>query len=238
MKKLFFLSTIVAALLALQACNGGGSGNVSIKAELQTAEDTILYGLGTYTMKTILEQFNIENPDISAINAGMMDALNKQEKISDQEFNGLAQAYLQKKQMQIGEENVTKGQNFLAENAKKEGVQTTASGLQYKVIQEGSGESPSAMDEVTVHYTGRTIDGKVFDSSVERGEPVTFPLAGVIPGWTEGVQLMKPGGKYELYIPSELAYGARGAGQDIGPNETLIFEIELISVHHGDDHDH
>lgn len=122
------------------------------------------------------------------------------------------------------------GKKFLAENGKREGVTTTESGLQYEVLSEGEGEPPAKTDEVTVHYTGSLITGEVFDSSVERGQPVSFPLGNVIEGWTEGVQLMKPGAKYKFYIPSELGYGERGAGAKIGPNETLVFEVELIEV--------
>ena len=122
------------------------------------------------------------------------------------------------------------GEKFLTENAKKEGVRTTASGLQYMVEKEGTGRQPKATDNVTVHYTGRLLNGKVFDSSVSRGEPATFPLNRVIPGRTEGLQLMKEGGKTIFFIPSELAYGAHGAGADIPPHSTLIFEVELIKV--------
>lgn len=123
-----------------------------------------------------------------------------------------------------------KGQAFLKENATKEGVKTTPSGLQYKVITEGTGASPKATDVVEVHYRGTTIDGKEFDSSYKRGQTISFPLNGVIPGWTEGVQLMKEGGKYEFFIPSNLAYGRQGAGGVIGPDETLIFTVELVKV--------
>ena len=120
---------------------------------------------------------------------------------------------------------------ILAENKKKEGVQVTESGLQYKVIEEGEGVSPDANDKVTVHYHGTLIDGTVFDSSKDRGEPVTFGLNRVIPGWTEGVQLMKEGATYEFYIPAELAYGTRAPqGSPIGPNETLVFKVELLEV--------
>lgn len=122
------------------------------------------------------------------------------------------------------------GTKFLLENGQRAGVKTTASGLQYEVLVEGSGTSPTATDEVTVHYAGTLINGEEFDSSIKRGQPVTFPLGNVIPGWTEGVQLMKPGAKYKFYIPSALGYGERGAGAKIGPNSTLIFEVELISV--------
>jgi len=128
-------------------------------------------------------------------------------------------------------ENKAAGIAFLAENAKKPNIVTTASGLQYEVLTPGTGTaSPSASDNVTVHYKGTTIDGTEFDSSYSRGEPATFPLNRVIPGWTEGVQLMKEGAKYRFFIPSELAYGEQGAGRAIGPNSTLIFDVELIKI--------
>jgi len=126
--------------------------------------------------------------------------------------------------------NLAKGQAFLKENATKPGVHTTPSGLQYKVITEGHGKSPKATDTVLVHYRGTTIDGTEFDSSYKRNEPISFPLNGVIPGWTEGVQLMKEGGKMQLFIPSNLAYGSRGAGGVIAPDSTLVFDIELLKV--------
>lgn len=127
-------------------------------------------------------------------------------------------------------ENKAAGEAFLAENGKKDNIITTASGLQYEVVEQGDGASPSASDNVTVHYKGTTIDGKVFDSSYDRGAPATFPLNRVIAGWTEGLQLMKEGGKFRFFIPSELAYGERGAGNLIGPNSALIFDVELIKV--------
>ena len=128
------------------------------------------------------------------------------------------------------EKNKAEGEAFLAKVKKEEGVKTTASGLAYKVLTEGTGPNPKATDQVTVHYTGKLIDGKVFDSSVKRGQPATFPLNRVIPGWSEGVQLMKKGGKSTLYLPSNLAYGERGAGGVIPPNATLVFEIELLEI--------
>jgi FKBP-type peptidyl-prolyl cis-trans isomerase FkpA len=123
-----------------------------------------------------------------------------------------------------------KGETFLKQNAKVEGVKTLPSGLQIKTLVEGKGKQPKATDTVEVHYKGTTLDGKEFDSSYKRNETISFPLRGVIKGWTEGLQLMKVGGKAELYIPSDLAYGSRGAGRDIGPDETLIFVVELISI--------
>ena len=130
----------------------------------------------------------------------------------------------------MAETPLEKGEKFLAENKSKEGVKTTESGLQYKITKEGEGKSPKATDSVLVHYEGKLLDGTVFDSSIKRKEPISFPLNRVIPGWTEGLQLLKEGGKAILYIPSKLAYGSRGAGGAIGPDETLIFEVELIKV--------
>jgi len=127
-------------------------------------------------------------------------------------------------------DHLKKGQEFLAANGKKDGVKTTQSGLQYEVIKEGDGKKPSASDTVRVHYEGTLIDGTVFDSSYKRGKPISFPLNGVIKGWTEGLQLMKVGSKFRFFIPSDLAYGARGAGNAIGPNCTLIFEVELLGI--------
>jgi FKBP-type peptidyl-prolyl cis-trans isomerase FklB len=130
----------------------------------------------------------------------------------------------------LSEKNKADGEKFLAENGKKEGVKTLPSGLQYKEIAPGTGKSPKTTDTVTTHYKGTLIDGTEFDSSYKRGEPVSFPVSGVIAGWTEALQLMKEGAKWQLFVPPNLAYGERGAGREIGPNATLIFEVELISI--------
>lgn len=130
----------------------------------------------------------------------------------------------------MAETPAEKGKAFLEKNKKKEGVIVTSSDLQYEVLTEGKGKSPSATDTVEVHYKGTLLDGTEFDSSYKRGQSISFPLDGVIPGWTEGLQLMKEGAKYRFYIPSKLAYGSRGAGAVIGPDETLIFDVELIKV--------
>lgn len=163
--------------------------------------------------------------------AAMKDVLTgAQLQIDETEAQAMVQEYLQKK----GEERLknvkAEGEAFLADNAKKEGIVTLPSGLQYQVLHEGNGKSPKATDQVKCHYEGTLINGKVFDSSYRRGEPATFPLNGVIAGWTEGLQLMKEGAKYRFFIPFNLAYGTRGAGQDIPPYATLIFDVELIEV--------
>ena len=170
--------------------------------------------------------------------AGISDAFSgKKLALTDQElgqgiteFRSAMQEGARKAAAEASENNIKKGKEFLAQNAKKEGVKTTASGLQYKVIRAGKGATPKATDTVVTHYEGRLISGKVFDSSIKRGMPAKFPVNGVIKGWTEALQLMKVGDKWQLFIPSGLAYGARGAGRDIGPNETLIFDIELIKI--------
>jgi FKBP-type peptidyl-prolyl cis-trans isomerase FklB len=140
------------------------------------------------------------------------------------------QSQQEAKQKALGEKNKTEGEAFLAKNKAREGVKTTASGLQYEVLKEGTGPAPKATDTVTVNYKGTLMDGSTFDSSYDRGEPATFVLNQVIPGWTEGVQLMKVGSKYKFYIPAALGYGERGAGNVIGPNAPLIFEVELLSI--------
>lgn len=155
----------------------------------------------------------------------------KETKLTPEEAQTILNEYLQelnKKNEAIAREA---GDKFLEANRKNPGVHVTASGLQYVVEKEGTGKQPTATDEVTVHYTGKLLDGTVFDSSINRGEPATFPLNRVIPGWTEGVQLMKEGGKYTFFIPSDLAYGPNGIPNVIPPHSTLIFDVELISVH-------
>ncbi|WP_321494041.1 FKBP-type peptidyl-prolyl cis-trans isomerase [uncultured Desulfobacter sp.] len=147
-----------------------------------------------------------------------------------QNFQRAMEDKKQATRMESGKKNVEAGKKFLEENSKKEGVKTTESGLQYKVIIEGSGKKPTATDTVETHYEGKTLDGKIFDSSYKRGQTTTFPLNGVIKGWTEALQLMAEGSKYELYIPSELAYGSAGSGGTIEPYSTLVFTVELVAI--------
>jgi FKBP-type peptidyl-prolyl cis-trans isomerase FklB len=202
---------------------------------LQNHIDTISYIIG-HDIGNNLKTNEIEvNPDI--FNAGVKNGLVGNDSLLSTEETTKVMTTFQQEMMAKRDQKATqdatfekaKGLAFLDENKKKEGVIELPSGLQYKVITEGSGDNPTAEDVVEVHYTGKLIDGTVFDSSVERGQPVKFPLNGVIPGWTEGLQLMKPGAKYMFYIPSSLAYGDRGTGPIPG-GATLIFEVELLSI--------
>jgi FKBP-type peptidyl-prolyl cis-trans isomerase FklB len=204
--------------------------------ELKTDKEKISYSIGM-DIGGNLRRGSVEvDPDLLA--KGLKDSYGGGKTIltEDQARQAIAdfQKALMAKQAEarkiLGEKNKAEGEKFLAENAKKEGVKTLPSGLQYKEITPGTGKSPKTADTVTTHYKGTLIDGTEFDSSYKRGEPVSFPVSGVIAGWTEALQLMKEGAKWQLFVPSNLAYGERGAGREIGPNATLIFEVELISV--------
>lgn len=176
--------------------------------------------------------------DLDQLTQGVHDVVNGDKtKLSEKQLHDVMQGVVsdmeaaqKKKQKKKSVANLKAGQKFLAKNKKKDDVKTLKDGLQYKVIKKGDGPQPDANDSVTVDYTGKLIDGTVFDSSKKRGKPVTFPVNAVIPGWTEALQLMHAGGEYKLFIPPDLAYGERGAGSQIGPNETLIFDVKLKSV--------
>ena len=207
-----------------------------MSSELKTTEQKTSYALGL-DVGMSFRRLPVEL-ELPAFFAGIEDMIKgskprlSQEEFAEtmQAFQATMQATAAEAQQGAAEENMKEGASFLVKNGMKKGVTTTDSGLQYTVLTEGSGATPKKSDLVTVHYTGTLIDGSVFDSSVERGEPASFPVGGVIPGWTEALQLMKVGGKYKLFVPSELAYGPRGAGEAIGPNATLIFEVELLGI--------
>ena len=192
--------------------------------------DKVSYSLGLSIAS------NLISSGVTTINAeAFIDGLNvvfsgKMPEIMPDEANNILQDYFDKLQQAKGKEAKAEGEKFLAENKKKEGVVALPSGLQYKILTAGNGPKPKASDTVKCHYEGRLINGTVFDSSIRRNEPAEFPVSGVIAGWVEALQLMPVGSKWQLYIPSELAYGTHGAGQSIGPNQTLIFDVELLAI--------
>ncbi len=192
--------------------------------------DKISYALGLGIGQQ-LKSMNIENFSVQDFTQSICDVLTDAEPaISHREAQALLNEYFDRQARQQAQGAIAAGKAFLEANAKKAGVTVTKSGLQYTVLNEGTGRSPKATDRVRCHYEGTLIDGTVFDSSYRRGEPADFPLDGVIPGWTEGVQLMKEGAKYRFFIPYLLGYGERGAGSSIPPYSTLIFDVELIKV--------
>ena len=191
--------------------------------------DSVSYALGAY-FGGMIKSSDFGELNKCEIKKGLNDMMKGGEMvIPEEEIMQVIQSHLMKRMNAIAEMNAVEGESFLAKNGEKEGVVTLESGLQYKVIEEGAGVSPMAADTVEVHYTGKLLDGTVFDSSVERGEPAKFPLSGVIKGWSEGLTYAKEGGKIELYIPSNLGYGPRGYG-NIPANSTLVFEVELLKV--------
>jgi FKBP-type peptidyl-prolyl cis-trans isomerase FklB len=202
------------------------------KLVLKNQKDKVSYIIGMDIGNNLKKQSIDVDPSILA--KGVKDALTGGKPLlTEQEINETMAAFqkeMMAKQEQVGKKNKAEGDAFLAENKKKEGVKTLPSGLQYKVIKAGTGKKPKPTDTVTTHYRGTLINGTEFDSSYKRGQTVSFPVSGVIPGWTEALQLMEEGAKWQLFIPSNLAYGERGTGGLIGPNATLIFEIELISI--------
>ena len=206
------------------------------QAELKTDQDKISYSIGM----DIGKSFKMQSLDLNEefLTRGIRDALSGEKALlTDEEVRevlaGLQQDLRAKEEARmkdLTEKNRKAGEDFLVANAKKEGVVTLPSGLQYRVITAGTGPSPKDTNSVTTHYRGTLVDGTEFDSSYGRNEPATFPVSGVIPGWTEALQLMKVGAKWKLFIPPDLAYGPRGAGALIGPNSTLVFEIELLGI--------
>jgi FKBP-type peptidyl-prolyl cis-trans isomerase FklB len=243
------LVTLAAVLLVASALTAGAQQSpqtmepapqtpesAPVKGKPESVHDRASYAIGLNLGRTLKSNDVQANTDLllQGIRDGFAGA---PALLTDEEIQAAMQALQQEvmqaqqaKQKVQGEKNKAEGEAFLAKNKERAGVKTTASGLQYEVLKEGTGAAPKATDTVTVHYTGTLIDGTKFDSSVDRGQPATFVLNQVIGGWTEGVQLMKVGSKHKLYIPAALGYGERGAGGTIGPNATLIFDIELLSI--------
>lgn len=230
MYKYIFAAVLVTALF-VSGCSEKEIGSGDLKTQI----DSVSYAIGLDMGKN----FKAQSIDIQSdvFLAGLKDGLEDTVYLlNDEEIQSVLMNFQmqmmekrQKEMQEAGDNNKKEADTFFEENKTKEGIVTTESGLQYKVIEEGSGKTPGDADTVVVHYKGTLLDGTVFDSSYDREAPATFPVGGVIAGWTEGLKLMKEGGKYELYIPSDLAYGPNGQGM-IGPNQALVFEVELIEV--------
>ncbi len=227
MKKMILFFVAVLISLGLEA-----------QTKLETMQDSASYAFGVLVGKNLQRQLP-EGLNVDLIMAAMTAALKNEDLALDQQtatqcfttFNTAAQAKAEEKNKAQAEQNKVAGEKFLAENKKRKEIMATASGLQYEVLSKGAGtESPKATDRVRVHYHGTTIDGGIFDSSVERGEPITFGLNQVIKGWTEGLQLMKVGDKFKFYIPADLAYGDNSPSPKIPPGSVLIFEVELFDI--------
>jgi len=228
------IAVAMVVMAGLSACNNEKPEQTSVVLDNEVKKFSYAMGMDVgQSIKGLGAEI-----DPAALNAAIGDVLSGTAlKLEAAESTKIKQDFFRKKQeaqmaerKAAGADNKAKGEAFLAENAKKEGVTVTASGLQYEVLTQGNGKKPAATDTVKVHYQGTLIDGTEFDSSYKRGQPISFPLNGVIKGWTEGVALMPVGSKYKFYIPSDLAYGERGAGAKIGPDSTLIFTVELLAI--------
>lgn len=225
LRKLMFFILPVILVLSF-SCNAKGGKN--LKTQKQKVSYSIGLDIGNNFKKSAIDI------DANKLFLGIKDALaGAKPKLTDEEIRAVMMQFQQDRQSaqsKVGAANLEKGKKFLESNKKKQGVVELSDGVQYKIIKQGKGPKPSATDKVTVNYQGTLIDGTEFDSSYKRGKPASFPVNGVIKGWTEILQLMPVGSKWEVYIPGNLAYGERGAGGSIGPNETLIFTIELLSI--------
>ncbi len=216
------------AVISLTACEGQKSTETK-STNMSNQTDSVSYALGV-SIGSNLKKSGFDEVTVDLL-AAAMKAVYKGDstKIKASEADGIIQGFMQGAAAKKGAANIEKGKKFLEENAKKAGVVTLPSGLQYMIMKAGTGPKPALTDTVTIHYHGTLIDGTVFESTVERGQPATYHVNGFIPGWIEALQLMSVGSKWKLFIPGNLAYGERGSGK-IGPNETLVFEVELISI--------
>lgn len=231
MKNAILFVAVVAMMIAATSCQPGGAPDVKLETRADSASYAIGVLVGANNKKQLEGAPGGKTMNIEAMaQAFRSSSLGEEVKISEEDANALIQKFFMEENDREAQENLEAGNKFLEENGKREGVTTTESGLQYEVLTEGTGEKPAATDQVRVHYHGTLIDGTVFDSSVDRGEPTVFGVNRVIPGWTEALELMPVGSKWKVYIPAELAYGERGAGANIGPNSALVFEVELLEI--------
>lgn len=221
------LLPVLAAAFIVASCNAQNKKTDNTK--MSSTIDSVSYGLGV-AIGNNLKNSGFDSLKVELMSQALSDVFAGKATMKQEEADKIIQGYMMEKEKMKGEDNLKKGQAFLEANKSKDGVKTTASGLQYIVMKEGAGAKPTLNDKVTTHYHGTLIDGTVFDSSVERGQPASFPVSGVIPGWTEALQMMTVGSKYKLFVPANLGYGERGAGGKIGPNSVLVFEVELISI--------
>jgi len=224
-----YKSLLLAACMSfatLISCNGQkGKSAVALK----TQADSVAYGIGV-SIGTNMKKDGLDSLNLDVLSAGLKSAMHGDSTmINAQQAQGVIQAYLGNKQKMKGEAELTKGKKFLEDNKKKPGVTELPDGLQYLVMKEGTGPMPKETDSVTVHYHGTLIDGTVFDSSVDRGQPITYPLNGFVKGWQEALKMMEVGSKWKLFVPPSLGYGDHGSGK-VPPNATMIFEMELIAI--------
>ncbi|MBL7922787.1 MAG: FKBP-type peptidyl-prolyl cis-trans isomerase [Bacteroidia bacterium] len=220
------LLPVLAAAFMVASCNAQNKKN---EIKMSSTIDSVSYGLGV-AIGNNLKNSGFDSVKVEIMSQALKEVFEGKATMKQEDADRIIQGYMAEKEKAKGDDNLKKGQAFLDANKSKEGVKTTASGMQYIVLKEGTGAKPTLNDKVTTHYHGTLIDGTVFDSSVERGQPASFPVSGVIPGWTEALQMMSVGSKWKLFLPSNLAYGERGAGGKIGPNSVLVFEVELISI--------
>ena len=231
-KKLLIIAFLTVGSLNLTSClpKKNKSNKMQTEQTMNSQLDTVSYSIGVSIAKNLKTQ-GIDSLNTQLLAKAFDDVFkNATLKVTPEQADKILNQYFTDLQKVKLEKNLKEGQKFLEENKKKPGIVTLPSGLQYQIITDGQGPVPKETDKVTTHYRGTLLDGTVFDSSIDRGQPATFPVNGVIKGWVEALQLMKTGSKWKLFIPSTLAYGEAGAPPTIGPNSTLIFEVELISI--------
>jgi FKBP-type peptidyl-prolyl cis-trans isomerase len=232
--KTFVRNTLAVAVLAAVAAGPALAQQAVTKLETEKQKVSymvgMMFGQQLSSIKDEVDPAIVAQAMNTTLAGGQLLMTQEQAQEVSQEFSRKMQGKMEAERKAAADRNKAEGEKFLAQNKGKPGVKTTASGLQYQIVSEGKGAKPSAEDTVRVHYTGTLLDGTKFDSSVDRGQPAEFPLAGVIPGWTEGLQLMPVGSKFRFWIPANLAYGEQGTPGPIGPNQTLVFDVELLDI--------